>query len=77
MIKLGVLPFVHNSGGQVEIVEIDELRYNDVDDAVKKIIHVLKNPELEKDLRVKMSQRAETFSEVNFVSEVRKIVNDF
>ena len=77
MIKLGVLPFIHNSGGQVEIVEIDELRYNDVDDAVKKIIHVLKNPELEKDLRVKMSQRAETFSEVNFVSEVRKIVNDF
>ncbi|MDI6851165.1 MAG: glycosyltransferase [bacterium] len=77
MIKLGALPFVHNSGGQIEIVDIEELRYNDVEDAVKKIAHVLQNPDLEKDLRVKVLHKAETFSEFIFVSEVRKIVNDF
>lgn len=77
MARLGVLPFVHNSGGQVEIVCMEELKYNDISDAVQRIGYVLRNPFLEKDLRTKLMEKAHNFSEIAFSSEVKRIVDNF
>ena len=44
----GCLTFVPSDGGQTEIVEGDErVMYHDVDDAVRKISHVLSDAALE------------------------------
>uniref|UniRef100_A0A7C2PKC5 Glycosyltransferase n=1 Tax=candidate division WOR-3 bacterium TaxID=2052148 RepID=A0A7C2PKC5_UNCW3 len=75
MVKLGILPFVHNSGGQVEIIDANELKYEDINEAVRKILNVLRNPLLERELRSKINNRAENFSETAFMEKVKEIVN--
>ncbi len=37
MIRMGLIPIVHNSGGQKEIVSFDYLRFNDTKELIRKI----------------------------------------
>ena len=37
MIRMGLIPIVHNSGGQKEIVSFDELRFNDITGLIERI----------------------------------------
>lgn len=43
---LGCITFVHDSGGQREIITNPNQRYTDVDDAVRKVSAVLRTPEI-------------------------------
>ena len=62
----GCLVFVHNSGGQVEIVDgDDELLFNNVDEACRKIADQIENAEIAEKKALGHSQRAR----IRFASE--------
>ncbi|MDY7011992.1 MAG: glycosyltransferase [Cyanobacteriota bacterium] len=79
MVKTGAIPFVRSQGGQVEIVgeENQELFFDNADGAVEKIVRVLKDAELEKELRNRLRDRNSLFSAERFMSEVRQSVDAY
>ena len=67
----GCIPFVHNSGGQVEITGSDpRLCYED-DEAAAKISAVLDSVELQRDLLGSLAARRELFTVDRFVAGIR------
>jgi len=78
MLRAGCLPFVHNSGGAVEIVGGDSrLTFEGVNDASLKIANVLENPALERELRAQMGERRDEFTTEKFCRSVQQIVAQF
>jgi len=77
MIKAGIIPFVANDGGQVEIVDDENLIYRDREDAVKKIEKVLENNLLQKKILIKLQEQDKKFSKEVFTKQIREIVNKF
>lgn len=77
MIKLGLITFVHNSGGQIEIVNFDELKFNGLEEAANKILSLFKDGNLQESLRMELIKNAEQFSVDFFKNTVRNIVQDF
>ena len=76
--RSGCLAFVHNSGGQVEIVGHDQrLLFQDVDDGARKMISVIENQSLERELRTAAATRRAWFSERVFCNAVREAVAAF
>jgi glycosyltransferase involved in cell wall biosynthesis len=76
--RAGCIPFVHNSGGQVEIVGGDtRLTFNSVEDAARRIALVIENPTLELELRGQMAQRRNWFTVERFCDSVREVVAQF
>ncbi|MCL4395508.1 MAG: glycosyltransferase [Chloroflexi bacterium] len=75
MIRGGCIVFVPNSGGQLEIVGADSrIRYDSIDDAVKKIQRVLEDGEAQRDLQAVLSERAKLFSPDHFMRGLRDYV---
>lgn len=70
----GLVPIVHNSGGQVEIVSNEELLYADLQEASMKIGYWLDNwsPESSTEL----SEKAERFAIPRFSSQIRELLGD-
>jgi hypothetical protein len=65
--RAGCVTFVHNSGGQVEIVGSDtRLTFGSVDDAAERITGVIENPVLEQELRGQAAERKNWFSTETF-----------
>jgi glycosyltransferase involved in cell wall biosynthesis len=78
MVYGGMIVWVANGGGQVEIVgDAADLRYDSEDDAVAKIVRVLRDDALQADLRAHLAARRDAFSVEHFVSEVRRVVAEF
>lgn len=77
MIKAGIIPFVANDGGQVEIVDEENLIYRDKEDAVKKIEKVLENNLLQKKILTKLQEQDKKFSKEVFTKQIKEIVNNF
>jgi glycosyltransferase involved in cell wall biosynthesis len=78
MIKAGCIVFVHNSGGQVEIVGGDErLAYQTKDEAAQKIMRVIDNPNEQDSLRNYLHSRKGLFSAETFMRQIREIVSGF
>ena len=76
--RAGCIVFVHNSGGPVEIVGGDErLLFNGVDDAADKIVRVLRDPQVEADLRRHVAAQRERFTAQAFCESLREIVERF
>jgi len=76
--RSGCIPFVHDSGGQVEIVGRDErLTFQDVGDGARKIASVIENQHLERELRAGTAARQGWFSERTFCDAVRQAVGVF
>lgn len=76
--RAGVIVWVPNGGGQVEVVgEEPALRYDSEDDAVAKICAVLADPAGQARLRAALAARSELFTTERFIREVREIVNAF
>jgi len=76
--RAGCIPFVHNSGGQVEIVDNDpRLCYSTREDAVTKILAVLGNPAMQEELRQSVHRRSDQFSVETFVSSIQTQVASF
>jgi len=77
MIKAGIIPFVANDGGQVEIVGDENLIYRDKEDAIKKIVKVLENNLLQKKILIKLQEQDKKFSKEVFTRQIKEIVNKF
>ncbi len=77
MIRLGLITFVHDSGGQVEIVNLDELKYKSLEDATNKILNILRDRNLQESLRIDLMKNAAQFSGDVFKDKVRNIVHYF
>jgi glycosyltransferase involved in cell wall biosynthesis len=69
MARAGCIPFVHSSGGQVEIVDRDpRLCFTTAEDATAKILAVLRNPRLQEELRTAVYRRSDRFTPEAFMS---------
>jgi glycosyltransferase involved in cell wall biosynthesis len=69
MARAGCIPFVHSSGGQVEIVDRDpRLCFNSAEDAAAKILVVLRSPAMQDELRAAVYARSGRFTPEAFVS---------
>jgi glycosyltransferase involved in cell wall biosynthesis len=78
MVSAGCIAFVPDGGGQVEIVGGDaRFLYRTVDEAVGKILRVLKDPAEQDRLRAALAGRREHFSTERFVRSMREIVAEF
>ncbi|MBN9661309.1 MAG: glycosyltransferase [Acidobacteria bacterium] len=78
MARAGCLPFVHDSGGQVEIVDEEpRLRYGSAEEAVEKIVSVLQSPTAQEELREIVGRRAELFSPEAFAGGLLENVDRF
>jgi glycosyltransferase involved in cell wall biosynthesis len=76
--RAGCITFVHNSGGQVEIVGGDRrLTFDSVEDASERIARVIENPALEHELRGQVAERRSWFTAERFCDSVREIVTQF
>ncbi len=74
----GCVTFVHNSGGQVEIVGNDErLIYSSTEEAVNKIIRALREPDYQANLRSYVASRRNLFGSERFVSRIRQVMSDY
>ncbi|HMB96309.1 MAG TPA: glycosyltransferase family 4 protein [Tepidisphaeraceae bacterium] len=77
MVKAGCIPFVPNTGGQVEIVEHPALCCGDVDHAVKQIDAVIRDEKLCREIREHLQARGARFSAQIFMDGFRQIVERF
>jgi len=75
--RSGCLPFIHDSGGQMEIITDPDLRFRDVDDAESKIARVLDDPERAARLREASTADAMRFTEHRFSDRLLEIVDEF
>lgn len=77
MAKSGCVVFVPRGGGQVEIVQADELIYDGEGDAVTKILRVVDSSDLQAALHAVVTDRALQFSSQRFMREMRMVVDRF
>lgn len=74
----GMLVWVPNGGGQVEIVgNAPELRYGSEDEAIARILAVLTDPAAEERLRDHLAAQSQRFGVERFVADVRALVTSF
>ncbi len=78
MVRAGVIVWVPDGGGQVEIIGDEPLlRYGDEQEAAALISHVLSAPQEEGRLREWVAGRAAFFSASRFIREIREVVDAF
>jgi glycosyltransferase involved in cell wall biosynthesis len=78
MVRGGCVVFVPNDGGQVDIVGGDDrLMYASADDAVRKIVAVLRDPAEAIALRRHLAGRKDLFSAERFMATIRRVVDAF
>jgi len=75
MVRAGCIPFVPNSGGQVEIVKDDRLLYADQSDAADKILYVLQHETVQTELRENLHVQGQKFSTTVFMKTIKEIVD--
>ena len=75
MLLAGMIPFVHHHGGPAEIVERDpRLTYASADQAVRNILQMVSNREIQKETIARLAKRAELFTAQRFMDEIRAVV---
>jgi glycosyltransferase involved in cell wall biosynthesis len=78
MLRAGCIPFVPSDGGPMEIVGGDSrISYSSTEDAVEKVLALLRSPEREDAVRRELAPRRELFSEDRFMSEFLSAVESF
>jgi glycosyltransferase involved in cell wall biosynthesis len=79
MVKAGMIPFVRNKGGQVEIVgtQHQELLYHRQPDAVEKIVAVLENKDKQQSLLNSLKKQQDLFSVEQFMKEIQAVVAEY
>ncbi|WP_081606174.1 glycosyltransferase [Haloferax volcanii] len=71
----GAIPFVPNEGGQSNIVQNrPELQYDNIQDAVKKIIMVLEDNQKQNLLRNQLSSQRDKFSSERYKENIQSLV---
>jgi glycosyltransferase involved in cell wall biosynthesis len=71
MVRAGMIVWVPEGGGQVEIVDHPELIYKDAADAAAKIERVMRSPERQAALLSHLARRSAIFSAKKFMDEMR------
>jgi glycosyltransferase involved in cell wall biosynthesis len=69
MVKAGAIVFAPNDGGQVEILDHDDLLFQSVDDATDKISAVLSSPRKQAVLRDHLALRSKSFCIENYIRD--------
>lgn len=79
MVKAGAIPFVRSEGGQVEIVgeNLQELFFDQEEEAVEKIIKVLSSSEKQNKLLQSLTTQRNLFSTQRFTSEINDLVTSY
>ena len=77
MVKAGLIVWVPDGGGQVEIVNHDDLIYKTEEEAVAKIENVMESVDKQKMLLKHLEKQAGKFSSMIFMSEIKSIVKGF
>lgn len=77
MVKADCIVFTPSEGGQAEIVNHQSLLYDSVEDAVDKVDDVLRQPNLQSDLRDHLKRQGAIFSKSNFANGLRSVVKNF
>jgi len=76
MVAGGTIPFVHDSGGQTDIVlNDDRLIYNDVEEAVQKTKKVIGDRNLQQELTKMLTNAVHRFSKRTFQQQIRNVVS--
>ena len=73
-ISHGCLPIVHDSGGSREIVDIDKLRFKDINEAILKSKYFIKNYSEEKKLIEKLRNNIKKYSYEKFGLIIEQMV---
>lgn len=78
MVKAGVIPFVKNKGGQIEIVgeQNKDLLFANESEAVQKIVSVLRNSHKQNRLLESLEKRKNLFSTDRFMLDISKLVEN-
>lgn len=75
MVAGGVIPFVPNGGGQIEIIgEKPELKYDSIDDAVRKITKVMANRKLQQEIKRDLESTIIQYSTDQFEKSIQALV---
>ncbi|WP_035990410.1 glycosyltransferase [Leptolyngbya sp. KIOST-1] len=76
MVNAGMIPFVYNRGGQIEIVNAanTDLIFHNAQDSVEKIVAVLENPHRQAELLAALLQQKSLFSTDRFTQEIATAV---
>src|SRR5262245_1504638 len=70
MLRAGCLAFPHRSGGSPEVVDDDErLLWRSEDEAVTRITAVVRDPDLQREIRSRMRTHSRAFSTERFVEQ--------
>lgn len=77
MVRAGMIVWVPNGGGQVEIVDHPMLIYDGINDVVNKIERVIKDDFLQQEIRMHLVEQSKIFSTDRFMNEVKLLVKDF
>ncbi len=78
MARAGCIPFVHASGGQVEIIDRDaRLCFASAEEAARKILAVMRDSAMQQAICSAVLQRSERFTPAVFVGEFQRIVAEF
>jgi len=78
MVRGGCVVFVPRSGGQMEIVgQEDRLLYETNEEAIAKILRIMRNPREQHRLRRYLNSRKELFSTERFMLQMQEIVREF
>ncbi len=78
LLQAGCIPFVHDSGGPVEIVGgRKELLFSDARDAAGKLAAVVQSLGLESELRQALAQRRDCYSAEKFTESIRRVVREY
>ena len=78
MVRAGMIVWVPDGGGQVEIVgDARRLRFDSDDAAVAAILEIINDPREEAGLREHLALQGERFSTERFMTAVREIVGGF
>jgi glycosyltransferase involved in cell wall biosynthesis len=78
MVRAGMIVWVPDGGGQVEIVGDEAtLRYADEDDAVGKITRVLSQEDEATRLRTHLAAQGQLFTQERFMTRVREVIDAF
>lgn len=73
----GMIPFIPNGGGQVEIVRgCNNILYDTVDEASRKIDQVLGNVNIQQDIQSKLPNVTNKFGKERFKDDIQNVVDE-
>jgi hypothetical protein len=78
MVSAGCIPFVPSQGGQIEIIgNIPALQFNNIDEAVTKIVNVMNDLDLQMVLTRQLSQNKDSFNSGQFCKNLLAFVESY